>query len=276
MNIFIQKVSEYLDATTIHGLIYLKNGVHLIEKVLWFLIITSCLIFSGFLIYNGMLEAYENPILTIIEKTSIRNVPFPAITVNSEFINPWGYSEKILNNIAFDYIDIFNSSKLNNELLVIVNFLISDMMLKRSREKWLEKSTRDIWNHIWEMHQYWINYDWHLDLGYGDNIKVTSEQILKRLAATYLNSINSTFVSTAIFDSFKSQMFGFYKMNGLQSTLEFFRNMTKKIESVNNMTSFTEEQVNECDNSSSCQNILKSLYGYYLNFAEFPDHRFLS
>ena len=52
----------------------------------------------------------ENPILTTIDTTSVKDVPFPAITVDAgKVTNSWGFMEKAMDLLDFEcYDDAYN------------------------------------------------------------------------------------------------------------------------------------------------------------------------
>ena len=97
-----QSVAGYLDSTTIHGLGYLKAGRNICERFVWFVIIVISFTLAATLIYESIDEANRNPILTNIETLSLKDVPFPAVTIDSGQMDPWGHVRKVLNGLAFD------------------------------------------------------------------------------------------------------------------------------------------------------------------------------
>ena len=101
-DILVQNASEYLSITSIHGLIYLHKSKNFFERSTWGLIIVSCILMSGVLIHKGLIEAEEDPIATTIEMISVKSIPFPAVTINSDGrLDPWGFSNKLFNTLAF-------------------------------------------------------------------------------------------------------------------------------------------------------------------------------
>ena len=78
-------ISEYLEVTTIHGLRYLIECRSVIEKVFWLVIICCSFAYSMNIILCFSAENDSKPILTTIETVSVKEVPFPAITIRHDF-----------------------------------------------------------------------------------------------------------------------------------------------------------------------------------------------
>ena len=93
----------YLRETTVHGFRYVADGKNCFERLFWIGFISAGFIGSGYMLIQSMNESYCNPILTTIDTTSVKNVPFPAITVDAgKMLNPWGYVEKIGDLVQMD------------------------------------------------------------------------------------------------------------------------------------------------------------------------------
>lgn len=93
----------YLRETTVHGVRYVAEGKNFFERLFWIGFITAGFISSGYMLTQSMNESYYNPILTTIDTTSVKNVPFPAVTVDAgRILNPWGYVEKIGDLVQMD------------------------------------------------------------------------------------------------------------------------------------------------------------------------------
>ncbi len=85
---------------------YVVESQNLCYKLLWLAILVVSFSCSATMIAKGLQESYDEPILTTIETTDVKNVPFPAITIKgSDFVNPWGFIEKSLNMLAFMCLD---------------------------------------------------------------------------------------------------------------------------------------------------------------------------
>ena len=77
-------LKEYLEQTTIHGLRYLSEGKSIFEKLVWFLVISISFSFAGFYIHTTVKDNEYEPVLTTIETATIKDVPFPAITIRAD------------------------------------------------------------------------------------------------------------------------------------------------------------------------------------------------
>ena len=80
----IRCLIEYLEQTTIHGLRYLSEGKGVFEKLIWLVIITISFCFAGYLIFRTIQDNEHEPVLTTIETATIKDVPFPAITIGAD------------------------------------------------------------------------------------------------------------------------------------------------------------------------------------------------
>ena len=98
-----KSLAEYFESTTIHGFRYLCASKTLIERFAWIGIIGTCFSLAGLLIWQSIEESQQNPVLTTIETISVKEVPFPAITVDSGVPDPLGHAEKLFIDLAFDF-----------------------------------------------------------------------------------------------------------------------------------------------------------------------------
>ena len=78
-----KSVTEYLESISIHGFGYLSTGRNILEKLLWLIIICTCFTLAALLIRQSIEEASLNPVMTNVETVQVREVPFPAITIDS-------------------------------------------------------------------------------------------------------------------------------------------------------------------------------------------------
>ena len=96
-----KSVTEYLESTSIHGFGYLSTGRNILEKLFWLIIICTCFTLAALLIRQSIEEASLNPVMTNVETVEVRDIPFPAITVDSGDPDPMGYAENIFNGLDF-------------------------------------------------------------------------------------------------------------------------------------------------------------------------------
>ena len=106
-------LNSYLQETTIHGFRYLSDYKNTFEFLFWILSIAAGFYVTAYMVLQSVNENYENPILTTVDTTSVKHVPFPAITVDAGgILDPWGYTVKSMNLLAFEcYDDPFTCEK---------------------------------------------------------------------------------------------------------------------------------------------------------------------
>ena len=107
---------EFLESSTIHGLVYISTCKSILAKGLWICIITLGFGAAGYLIYDSFNDWAESPTVTSVETFPISEVPFPEVTV----CPPLG-SNTALNYdlMTADNITIDNETR--NELVKLVN-----------------------------------------------------------------------------------------------------------------------------------------------------------
>ena len=76
----MEKLSEFLETSTIHGLSYISTTRRLI-RLIWILIVIGGFSGACFLIFLSFKDWDENPISTTIETLPIESVTFPEVTV---------------------------------------------------------------------------------------------------------------------------------------------------------------------------------------------------
>ena len=109
-------ICEFLESSTIHGLVYISTSKTILAKVLWICIITLGFSTAGYLIYDSFYDWAESPTVTSVETFPISEVPFPEVTV----CPPLG-SNTALNYdlIIADNLTIDNETR--NELVKLAN-----------------------------------------------------------------------------------------------------------------------------------------------------------
>lgn len=80
---FKDSIEEFLTETSVHGFKYLSVNFNKFVKLFWFVFISLGFAGAGILVYQTLQDAYDNPVLTTTDTTSITEYPFPAITVDS-------------------------------------------------------------------------------------------------------------------------------------------------------------------------------------------------
>ena len=121
-----EKLNEFLGQSSIHGLVYISSGNSTCGKITWILAVILSLLIAGYMIQAGLNEAKTNPLSTSIELVPVSEVPFPAITINTDQdVNPWGFLESTMNRLAFDDKYEWNiSMKLRNDFKFLSNTVV--------------------------------------------------------------------------------------------------------------------------------------------------------
>ena len=72
---------EFLESSTIHGLVYISTARAFLVKCFWFLVVAFGFTASVYLIYESFVDWSDSPIGTSEETLPISDVTFPKITV---------------------------------------------------------------------------------------------------------------------------------------------------------------------------------------------------
>ena len=124
----VNRVTEYLESTTIHGFSYLTSGRHVCERVVWLIIIGTCFTLAALLIHQSIEEANQNPVMTNVESIPLQDIPFPAITINSGDPDPLGYAENTFNGLIFDQgLSEANDKELRNMFSSIIDDIVCQL-----------------------------------------------------------------------------------------------------------------------------------------------------
>ena len=133
-------MEQFLEATTVHGFVYLNRRNSFCARLFWFCTILSGFSIAGYMIYNSLIDWNANQTITTLESiaTPIQKVQFPTVTVcPHEDSSPdnWSFLEKILNSIDL------SDPNLRNE---IINPLHTKLQ-KDLERKYLENPANPIW-----------------------------------------------------------------------------------------------------------------------------------
>ena len=72
-------VKDYLESSTIHGLVYISTAKKL--RLFWIFVVLASFSYSSLTIYNSFQSWADNPISTTIEIKSIADLKLPKVTV---------------------------------------------------------------------------------------------------------------------------------------------------------------------------------------------------
>ena len=97
-------MEEFLDATTVHGFIYVHRRNSFCARIFWSVIIIIGFSIAGYQIHSFFVDWNANETITTLDSiaTPIQNVQFPTVTVcPHEYASPdnWAFLEKFLNAV---------------------------------------------------------------------------------------------------------------------------------------------------------------------------------
>ena len=73
----MDSVKEFLEASTIHGLVYISASKKKLQKILWVSVVFTGFLFAGILIKTSFSDWAKNPFSTTMETFQINDVSFP-------------------------------------------------------------------------------------------------------------------------------------------------------------------------------------------------------
>ena len=105
---FKNSFHEFLESTTIHGLVYIATCKNNAFKLLWIIVVFISFVTAGYLIHDSFASWSRSPVISSVSTYPIEDVDFPDITVC-----PPKDSNTILNHgiITSDQIEIDNATR---------------------------------------------------------------------------------------------------------------------------------------------------------------------
>ena len=79
--IALSPVREFLEASTLHGLVYISKAESLWGKILWTVSVIVSFSISGVLIHQSFADWSEHPVSSVISTHPIMDLKFPNVTV---------------------------------------------------------------------------------------------------------------------------------------------------------------------------------------------------
>ena len=107
---------EFLESSTIHGLVYISTSKSKLVKLLWIIIVSMGFFSAGYIIYDSFYDWAESPFVTSVETIPISEVPFPGVTI----CPPLG-SNTALNYDLMTAENISMDEDIRNELIKLLN-----------------------------------------------------------------------------------------------------------------------------------------------------------
>ena len=108
------KFREFLESSTIHGLVHISTAKSKTAKVIWVAIVVACFAFAIHMIVDSYKEWQESPVSTTITTHPITELEFPTVTV----CPPRG-SNTALNHLLEKVKDVNFTKEERQELLDI-------------------------------------------------------------------------------------------------------------------------------------------------------------
>mgnify|MGYP002213879041 CR=1 FL=1 len=109
------KLQEFLENSTIHGLVHISTAKSKAARVVWVAIVVACFAFAIHMIVDSYKEWQESPVSTTITTHPITELEFPTVTV----CPPRG-SNTALNHLLEKVKDVNFTQDERNELLNII------------------------------------------------------------------------------------------------------------------------------------------------------------
>ena len=85
---------EFVDNTTLHGIRYIFMRRHILIRLIWLVLLLSSGGYYIFTVYRAFNKYYSRPINTVISKTHLKEMDFPAVTICS--LNSFAKSKLLL------------------------------------------------------------------------------------------------------------------------------------------------------------------------------------
>ena len=73
----MEGIKEFLESTTIHGLVYISTSNHRLQRIFWVSVVLMGFLIAWLLIRGSFSDWDKNPVSTSIETFPIKDVPFP-------------------------------------------------------------------------------------------------------------------------------------------------------------------------------------------------------
>ena len=80
---FLKTIKEYSENCTIHGISYIGNVQHVLERVFWIIVVTVGIALAMFFSVEAYLAWRESPLITSVSTTAlpIEDLDWPSVTI---------------------------------------------------------------------------------------------------------------------------------------------------------------------------------------------------
>ena len=82
MKLLIPKVRDFLESSTIHGLVHISTGKNVFIRCIWGMIVVACFSCGIYMIESAVESWVDNPVVTSVDTKAIEQV------LRSAFISP--------------------------------------------------------------------------------------------------------------------------------------------------------------------------------------------
>ena len=106
---FWEFLSEFFEASSIHGLVYISTSKHKLTKIFWTLVVLTGFSVAVYLISDSFDNWSSDPYKTIVETKSTSDIAFPKVTVCP--------AKNAFTDLNFDLILVENKTFKKNCLL---------------------------------------------------------------------------------------------------------------------------------------------------------------
>ena len=124
------KIREFLESSTIHGLVHISTAKSKTAKAIWVAIVVACFAFAIHMIVDSYKEWQESPVSTTITTHPITELEFPTVTV----CPPRG-SNTALNHLLEKVKDVNFTKEERQELLDISKEVFIEIPNKKYARK---------------------------------------------------------------------------------------------------------------------------------------------
>ena len=117
----MEGVKEFLESTTIHGLVYISTAKTAFSKLFWVVVVVVGFLTAAFLIQRSFSDWEENPFSTSIETYPISKALYPRVTV----CPPVGTNTALNNDLVKADIATLDQEK-RDELIKLAGLLLQE------------------------------------------------------------------------------------------------------------------------------------------------------
>ena len=133
MNVASTSFREFLESSTIHGLVHISSAKSRAARVAWVAIVVACFAFAIHMITRSYKEWQESPVSTTITTHPITELEFPTVTV----CPPRG-SNTAVNHLLEKVKDVNFTERKRQELVAISREIFLEIPNRKHAEEMTE------------------------------------------------------------------------------------------------------------------------------------------